>query len=41
VILEQGQAEAYVIKQATDYDRFQIVTPVGVLGVRGTHFRVR
>lgn len=41
VILEQGQAEAYVIKQATDYDRFQIITPVGVLGVRGTHFRVR
>lgn len=41
VILEQGQAEAYVIKRATDYDRFQIVTPVGVLGVRGTHFRVR
>ena len=41
VILEQGQAEAYVIKRASDYDRFQIVTPVGVLGVRGTHFRVR
>lgn len=41
VMLEQGQAEAYVIKRATDYDRFQIVTPVGVLGVRGTHFRVR
>ena len=41
VILEQGQAEAYVIKRAGDYDRFQIVTPVGVLGVRGTHFRVR
>ncbi len=41
VILEQGQAEAYVIKRASDHDRFQIVTPVGVLGVRGTHFRVR
>ncbi|MFC6335995.1 FecR family protein [Pseudomonas karstica] len=41
VILEQGQVEAYVIKRASDYDRFQIVTPVGVLGVRGTHFRVR
>ena len=41
VILEQGQAEAYVIKRASDYDRFQILTPVGVLGVRGTHFRVR
>lgn len=40
VILEQGQAEAYVIKRASDYDRFQILTPVGVLGVRGTHFRV-
>ncbi len=41
VILEQGQVEAYVLKRASDYDRFQIVTPVGVLGVRGTHFRVR
>ena len=41
VVLEQGQAEAYVIKRATGQDRFQIVTPVGVLGVRGTHFRVR
>ncbi|SEM63520.1 FecR family protein [Pseudomonas sp. ok272] len=41
VILEQGQVESYVIKRASDYDRFQIVTPVGVLGVRGTHFRVR
>lgn len=40
-MLEQGQAEAYVIKRASDHDRFQIVTPVGVLGVRGTHFRVR
>lgn len=39
--LEQGQIESYVIKRASDYDRFQIVTPVGVLGVRGTHFRVR
>ena len=41
VILEQGQVESYVIKRASDHDRFQIVTPVGVLGVRGTHFRVR
>jgi hypothetical protein len=41
VLLEQGQVESYVIKRASDYDRFQIVTPVGVLGVRGTHFRVR
>lgn len=41
VNLEQGQVESYVIKRASDYDRFQIVTPVGVLGVRGTHFRVR
>ena len=41
VVLEQGQAEAYVIKRASDHDRFQLVTPVGVLGVRGTHFRVR
>ncbi|EJM68305.1 hypothetical protein PMI30_01751 [Pseudomonas sp. GM50] len=41
VILEQGQVESYVIKRPSDHDRFQIVTPVGVLGVRGTHFRVR
>ncbi|POA22804.1 hypothetical protein C1886_00810 [Pseudomonas sp. FW300-N1A1] len=41
VTLDQGQVESYVIKRASDYDRFQIVTPVGVLGVRGTHFRVR
>lgn len=41
VVLEHGQAEAYVIKRISDQDRFQIVTPVGVLGVRGTHFRVR
>ena len=41
VVLEQGQVEAYVIKRASDHDRFQIVTPVSVLGVRGTHFRVR
>ncbi|WP_429439733.1 FecR family protein [Pseudomonas sp. BS3782 TE3695] len=41
VILEQGQVESYVIKRGSDHDRFQIVTPVGVLGVRGTHFRVR
>ncbi|WP_458376837.1 FecR family protein [Pseudomonas pergaminensis] len=41
VVLDQGQAEAYVIKRTSEHDRFQIVTPVGVLGVRGTHFRVR
>ncbi|MCJ7955594.1 MAG: FecR domain-containing protein [Pseudomonas sp.] len=41
VILEQGQIESYVIKRSSNHDRFQIVTPVGVLGVRGTHFRVR
>ncbi|MGC5701654.1 FecR domain-containing protein [Pseudomonas sp. NFXW11] len=41
VVLEQGQIESYVIKRKSDHDRFQIVTPVGVLGVRGTHFRVR
>ncbi len=41
VILEHGQVETYVIKRTSDHDRFQIVTPVGVLGVRGTHFRVR
>ncbi|MFK3794553.1 FecR domain-containing protein [Pseudomonas piscis] len=41
LVLEQGQIESYVIKRNSDHDRFQIVTPVGVLGVRGTHFRVR
>lgn len=41
VSLEQGQIESYVIKRSSDHDRFQILTPVGVLGVRGTHFRVR
>lgn len=41
VVLQQGQIESYVIKRTSDHDRFQIVTPVGVLGVRGTHFRVR
>ncbi|AJO75750.1 FecR domain-containing protein [Pseudomonas sp. MRSN 12121] len=41
VALEQGQIESYVVKRPSDYDRFQIVTPIGVLGVRGTHFRVR
>ncbi|MGY2197556.1 FecR family protein [Pseudomonas gingeri] len=41
VILEQGQVESYVIKRASDHDRFRIQTPVGVLGVRGTHFRTR
>ena len=41
VVLEHGQAEAYVIKRVTGNDRFQVLTPVGVLGVRGTHFRVR
>lgn len=41
VVLELGQVEAYVLERASDHDRFQIVTPVGVLGVRGTHFRVR
>ncbi|WP_191490252.1 FecR domain-containing protein [Pseudomonas sp. FEN] len=41
VLLEQGQVESYVIKRFSDHDRFQIRTSVGVLGVRGTHFRTR
>ncbi|WP_248797919.1 FecR domain-containing protein [Pseudomonas sp. MWU13-2105] len=39
--LEQGQVESYVIKRTSAHDRFQIRTSVGVLGVRGTHFRTR
>ena len=39
--LEQGQVESYVIKRISEHDRFQIRTSVGVLGVRGTHFRTR
>ncbi len=41
VLLEQGQVESYVIKRISEHDRFQIRTSVGVLGVRGTHFRTR
>ncbi|NWD77558.1 FecR domain-containing protein [Pseudomonas gingeri] len=41
VQLEQGQVESYVIKRISEHDRFQIRTSVGVLGVRGTHFRTR
>lgn len=40
VVLRQGQVESYVRRQAGE-DRYQVLTPVGVLGVRGTHFRVR
>ena len=39
--LEQGQVESYVIKRISEHDRFQIRTSLGVLGVRGTHFRTR
>ncbi|MDR0209744.1 MAG: FecR domain-containing protein [Pseudomonas putida] len=41
VALHAGQVESYVLKRKSDNDRFQVLTPVGVLGVRGTHFRVR
>lgn len=39
VILEQGQVESYVIKRPSAQDRLQIRTALGILGVRGTHFR--
>lgn len=41
IMLRQGQVESYVRKQAEDDEHYQVLTPVGVLGVRGTHFRVR
>lgn len=41
VALRAGQVESYVLKRISDHDRFQVLTPVGVLGVRGTHFRAR
>lgn len=44
VVLRQGQVESYVRRQPPAVDqeeRYQVLTPVGVLGVRGTHFRVR
>lgn len=41
VKLLQGQVESYVRKREPQVEHFQILTPVGVLGVRGTHFRAR
>ncbi|WP_317811294.1 FecR family protein [Pseudomonas aeruginosa] len=41
IVLRAGQVESYVLKRKSDHDRFQVLTPVGVLGVRGTHFRAR
>lgn len=41
VKLLQGQVESYVHKRDPQVEHFQILTPVGVLGVRGTHFRAR
>ncbi|WP_417661970.1 FecR family protein [Pseudomonas sp.] len=41
VKLLQGQVESYVSKREPQVEHFQILTPVGVLGVRGTHFRAR
>lgn len=39
--LLQGQVESYVQKRVPAAEHFQILTPTGVLGVRGTHFRAR
>lgn len=41
VKLLEGQVESYVHKRDPQVEHFQILTPVGVLGVRGTHFRAR
>ena len=40
VILRDGEVEAYV-QPGSQRRRLEVETPVGVLGVRGTHFRVR
>lgn len=41
IILQDGEVESYVPKRQTQYNSFEVTTPQGVLGVRGTHFRVR
>ncbi|WP_178081087.1 FecR domain-containing protein [Pseudomonas sp. 09C 129] len=41
IILQDGEVESYVPKRPTRYNSFEVTTPQGVLGVRGTHFRVR
>jgi hypothetical protein len=41
IILQDGEVESYVPKRPTQYNSFEVTTPQGVLGVRGTHFRVR
>lgn len=40
VLLQKGEVEAYVPKQSSPFNSFEVITPQGVLGVRGTHFRV-
>lgn len=40
VLLQKGEVEAYVPKRSTPFNSFEVITPQGVLGVRGTHFRV-
>lgn len=41
LMLQRGEAESYVPKRGMPYNSFEVITPQGVLGVRGTHFRVR
>ncbi|MFQ6557619.1 FecR domain-containing protein [Pseudomonas sp. Lb2C1-1] len=41
LILQEGEVESYVPKRPTQYNSFEVTSPQGVLGVRGTHFRVR
>ncbi len=40
ILLQKGEVESYVPKRATPFNSFEVITPQGVLGVRGTHFRV-
>lgn len=40
VLLKKGEVESYVPKRGMPFNSFEVITPQGVLGVRGTHFRV-
>lgn len=38
--LDNGEIESYVPKERKRKPNFEVITPGGILGVRGTHFRV-
>lgn len=40
ILLQKGEVESYVPKRGMPFNSFEVITPQGVLGVRGTHFRV-